>query len=108
MKAASRRYEQAVKICFSERRRYTIVAIGLAVLAEYAAMLYRYGSDEKAAQQEYQRLAKEYEALMALELPPEMKGFFAGWGAVIDEVKEEKDKEKKYEMLFGLARKVAY
>lgn len=104
-KAALEKYDKAFEICLENRHNLTLYSIGLGILAEKVAMLYRFGNSKEANRQ-MQSLKRTYARFMEERLPSEMKEYFRYWEQV--NISENLDDEQCGRLLLRLARQIPY
>lgn len=109
VKSGLGKYKIAINICNKNPKFLTLRSIGLGIQAELAALLCKLGDKySKEYKEAYNNLIKDYNNFIASELPESMKIYFMCWREDLENVKNTKSNEQRYEILLKLSRSIAY
>lgn len=107
--ASVKYYDNAIKICFLKKERWTMMGIGLGILAEKASMLYRqpnkYHKDANIVLKEF---VNKYNDFIELDLPEPMMNYFLKWRENVNQLTSCDNSELKDELLWKISRNITY
>lgn len=107
--SAIRLYDQAIGGCFKKPDRWTILAIGLGILAEKSSMLLLNAQKQsKEAEKSFKEFTSRYDDFMKLDLPKPMRTYFSWWQEEITRIKNSEDLKLKQSSLWKLSREIPY